>query len=465
MAKQVKKQKSSHLRELEDVFERRTRRFSPFEVLGLKSTVDIEREIDAHPALAPLSSTEEKSEQKSDPPTPGPDGPIPGMGSPTPGMDGPIIVVEEGNITTTNMNTPTGGSDPPTPGPDRPRGGSDGVNNIESPQHNARLIRATHSGLLSNSSPDIPMPSFPRTLASVADIVAATQAGSLIGSKARKILAYLNTIRSIEYEAYTVPIGYGQISSHVGVDSDYLRRKALPKLAMLGLIAIARKSLEGTVYHLPHDREYIAAVTGESFPITAMVSTAITSIAETTSEVLSCPEWIDKEQWGWLSRESIQRLVQKAGTEAQAREKLDIIIYNETHGASHQRVRNRRSILAHYLSSPQADIWPNDDRFETLVMKQNRSEKEQAQKEKTLAEEMIRAKREAQKARFSVSLFDSQINWIKQEAKRLVDKRPEAKLLTSRFPLYKAEEERLLEEWMERVGYGETVPSIQGDQT
>jgi hypothetical protein len=232
---------------------------------------------------------------------------------------------------------------------------------------------------------------------------------------------------------------------------------------MLGLIAIARKSLEGTVYHLPHNREYIAAVTGESFPITAMVSTAITSIAETTSDVLSWPEWIDKEQWGWLSRESIQRLVQKAGAEAQAREKLDIIIYNETHGASHQRVRNRRSVLAHYLSSPQADIWPNDDRFETLVMKQNRSEKEQAQKEKTLAEEMIRAKREAQKARFSVSLFDSQINWIKQEAKRLVDKRPEAKLLTSRFPLYKAEEERLLGEWMERVGYGETVPSIESD--
>jgi hypothetical protein len=89
-------------------------------------------------------------------------------------------------------------------------------------------------------------PSSHQTISTVADVVAATQAGTQIGPKARNVLAYLNTIRSIEHETHTVPVGYGQISAQVGVDSDYLRRKALPSLAMLGFIAIA-KSLEGTV--------------------------------------------------------------------------------------------------------------------------------------------------------------------------------------------------------------------------
>jgi hypothetical protein len=133
---------------------------------------------------------------------------------------------------------------------------------------------------------------------------------------------------------------------------------------------------------------------------------------------------------------------------------------HETHGIPHQRVRNRRSVLAHYLATSQAEIWPNDDGFETLTMRRARFEKEQAQKEKALAEEVLRTKRETQKILYA-SLSDSQLQWIKHEAKRIVDVRPEAKLLTSRFPLYKAEEDRLIEEWMERVEYGETVPSIQ----
>jgi hypothetical protein len=57
----------------------------------------------------------------------------------------------------------------------------------------------------------------------------------------------------VEYPSHTVPIGYGQLSMAANVDPDYLRRKVLPKLAMLGIIAVARKSLEGTVYHLLQD--------------------------------------------------------------------------------------------------------------------------------------------------------------------------------------------------------------------
>jgi len=296
------------------------------------------------------------------------------------------------------------------------------------------------------------------------DLVAATQLGSRLGVKARQILSYLNSIRSIEHDSYTVPVGYGQISMAAGVDPDYLRRKVLPKLAMLGLIGVARKSLEGTVYHLPYSTDYLHVVAGE--PIEEGRAPEATSKDSDLGEhAAAWPDWFDRQQWGWLSPESIRRLVEKAGSEMQAREKLEIIAYNETHGSSSQRVRNRRSVLAHYLSSPQADLWPNDDGFETLAMRQARLERDRAQREKALVEEALKARQEVQKAQFQSSLSEGQFQWIKQEAKRRVDARPDSKFLTSRYPLYKAEEDRLLEEWMDRVGYGETVPSATAEPT
>jgi hypothetical protein len=301
----------------------------------------------------------------------------------------------------------------------------------------------------------------------IAEVVAATQLGSQLGTKARRVLAYLNSIRSLDYDAYTVPVGYSHISTAAGVDPDYLRRKVLPKLAMLGLIAVARKSLEGTVYHLPHRADYVWAVTGELVVSTAP-ETADTPPLQTTSgaseKPAALPEWIDKEQWGWLSLEGVQRLVEKAGSEPKAKEKLDIIVYNETHGSPEQRVRNRRSVLAHYLSAPQAEIWPNDDGFETLEMRQVRRERDRAQREKTLAEEATRAREEAERAKFVASLSEAQLRWLKQKAKQRVDARPDAKFLGSRYPLYKAEEETVVREWMDRVAYGETVPAT-GEET
>jgi hypothetical protein len=92
-------------------------------------------------------------------------------------------------------------------------------------------------------------------------------------------------------------------------------------------------------------------------------------------------------------------------------------------------------------------------------MRQARIERDRAQREKTLAEEALKARQATRKAQFQSSLSEDQLQWIRREAKRLVDVRPDSKFLTSRYPLYKAEEERLLEEWMERVGYGEPVPS------
>src|SRR5262245_30532473 len=170
------------------------------------------------------------------------------------------------------------------------------------------------------------------------------------------------------------------------------------------------------------------------------------------------PSWIDREYWGWLTPEGVQQLMAKAGSEAQAQEKLDIILYNEAHGPAERRVRDRRAVLAHYLRTPHADIWPNDDGFETLALRRMRQEREQALQEKALAEEILRVRQEAAQARFLASLAETQLQWLKQEAKQRVDAQPSARFLTSRYPLYKAEESQLIHEWMDRVNYGESVP-------
>jgi hypothetical protein len=49
------------------------------------------------------------------------------------------------------------------------------------------------------------------------------------------------------------------------------------------------------------------------------------------ADLAALPDWINRERWGWLSLESVRRLVQKAGSEDLAREKLEMILYNETH--------------------------------------------------------------------------------------------------------------------------------------
>jgi hypothetical protein len=375
-------------------------------------------------------------------------------------MGRPPRVVEDFNITSSKREEPKPGVDLPTP--------YGGVSNpplgVSNPPLYTPLAKEPKPAISSEENlffkEATPVTNLSHA-AHVADLVAAAQLGGQIGNKARQVLVYLNSIRSLEHESFTVPVGYGQISSAAAIDQDYLRRKVIPKLAMLGLLGIARRGLDGTVYHLPHPREYIQAVAGHySSQESHTITPHEVKLSEPQVQSYDWPDWIDRQQWGWLSQEAIQRLIQKAGSDAQAHEKLNIISYNETHGSPQQRVRNRRSVLAHYLSSPQAEIWPNDQEFETLTMRQARLERERAQKEKALAEETLKARQDAEKARFTASLSAKQLQWITQEAKRQVDRRPDAKFLSSRYPLYKAEEERLLEEWMERTKYGESTPNI-----
>jgi hypothetical protein len=86
-------------------------------------------------------------------------------------------------------------------------------------------------------------------------------------------------------------------------------------------------------------------------------------------------------------------------------------------------------------------------------------ERERARREKTLAEEALQARQEAEQAKFVASLSAAQLRWLQQEAKRRVDAKPASRLLQSRYPLYKAEEEELIQQWIDRAAYGEHIPA------
>jgi len=399
------KEKSAHLQELEAVFDRHTRRFSPFAILGLR------------PNEAGSEAVPHEEPEELNPPT----------------------------HTGVDVTHP---HDPPT---------LMGID--KSP---LTEVDVTHAPAVTRDT----LGSSESTNVRIQDVLAATQVRTQLGKKARQVLGYLNSIRSLERPAYTLPVGYAQISTAADVHAHYLRRNVLPKLAMLGLIGIVHKSLQGTIYHLHYDATFFSIVAEDDpEPLASMPPPFLDGPTPMSLPLpppamadATLPSWIDREYWGWLTPEGVQQLMAKAGSEAQAQEKLDIILYNEAHGPAERRVRDRRAVLAHYLRTPHADIWPNDDGFETLALRRMRQEREQALQEKALAEEILHVRQEAAQARFLASLAETQLQWLKQEAKQRVDVQPSARFLTSRYPLYKAEEEQLIHEWMDRVHYGESVP-------
>ena len=457
------KEKSAHLSDLEATFDRHTRRFSPFEILGLRVSEDKQDE-NSSPAIRDNRLSTHTGVDATHPhvdTTHPPDSSTP---IPEEGIHTRVVVSRSNNIPSCN--------DPPTEG----------------------WMSTTHMGVDATPPPPVSGSSkgFPKVTAGevitkspkedwtvkhsqtaqmdmrMHDVLAATHLRSQLGTKARQVLDYLNTIRSIERPAYTVPVGYAQISAAADVHPHYLRRNVLPKLMMLGLIGIVHKGLQGTIYHLHYDTTFISIVAGgEEVPPTSASLVGFASGSQHNSQPAEAQEdlplWIDREHWGWLAPEAVHQLVAKAGSEAQALEKLAIILYNETHGPQEKRVRDRRAVLAHYLRTPQADIWPNDDGFETLAIRRARQERDRALQEKALAEETLRARQETAKVRFLASLDEGQLRWLKQEAKRRVDARPESQFLSSRYPLYKAEEEQAILEWMDRVDYGEHVPHVSTD--
>jgi hypothetical protein len=443
------KEKSEHLQELEAVFDRRTRRFSPFAILGLNST---EKDGVDSPAESVVPGG-------NDLPTHTPVGGTNPHDLPTHRGVGNIASPRSPDFTELTHDPPTGEWVGGTPIPGmwiHPR--------VVVVKNTTTDFVPTHMGVDGTHPPseqEAQTPPHPEVR--MQDVLAAIQLKAQLGKKARQVLSYLNSIRSIERPVYTVPVGYTQICTAVDVHPHYLRRNVLPKLAMIGLIGIVHKSLQGTIYHLHYDAAFLHLVASEdeesSFLSLPEAPEAMSQpMASPPVPMESLPSWVDREHWEWLTPEIVHQLVAKAGSESQAQEKLEIILYNETHGLGERRVRDRRSVLAHYLRIPQADIWPNDDGFETLALQRARQERDQAVQEKALAEEALRVRQEAAKARFLAALADTQLQWLKQEAKRRVDTQASARFLTSRYPLYKAEEEQLVHEWMDRVDYGERVP-------
>lgn len=428
------KEKSPHLQELETVFERHTRRFSPFDILGLRTGEGESPELEGTDQEEIFSHT-------------GVDGTHPhvapthmGVGATAPpGVGIHTRVVEVKENTTTNT--------PPH------------VDSV-APTHMAVGTNHPHT------AETAVQPAATLAAVGIHDVLAAVQVRAQLGRKARQVLGYLNSIRSLERPAYTVPVGYAQISAAADIHAHYLRRNVLPKLAMLGLIGIVHKGFQGTIYHLYYDTAFLHIIAGAEDESCASVAPALpeapvlppVAVSNPPATEAGLPPWIDREDWGWLTPEIVHQLVAKAGTEAQAQEKLEIILYNETHGPIERHIRDRRAVLAYYLRTPQADIWPNDDGFETLALRRARQDRDRAVQEKVLMEEALRARQDAAKARFLTALTDAQLHWLKQEAKRRVDAQSGARFLTSRYPLYKAEEEQLIHEWMDRVDYGERVP-------
>jgi hypothetical protein len=430
------KEKSPHLQGLEAVFDRHTRRFSPFDILGLRTsegespelekTKTDQEEISTHIGVDDTHPHEPQTDMEMGAT------PLPGVG-----IHSRVVEVKQDLIT-------------------------------YGPQH-VEAVAPTHIGV-DDTHPHVfaigVQPPATSAEVGIHAVLAATQVRAQLGRKARQVLGYLNSIRSLERPAYTVPVGYAQISAAADVHAHYLRRNVLPKLAMLGLIGIVHKSFQGTIYHLYYDTAVLHIIAGADDESRVSIGPALPeasilpphAVPSPPASEAELPPWIDREHWGWLTPEIVHQLVAKAGTEAQAQEKLEIILYNETHGPVERRVRDRRAVLAYYLRSPQADIWPNDDGFETLALRRARQNRDRALQEKTLIEEALRARQDAAKARFLTALTDAQLHWLKQEAKRRVDAQSGARFLTSRYPLYKAEEEKLIHEWMDRVDYGERVP-------
>jgi len=138
------------------------------------------------------------------------------------------------------------------------------------------------------------------------NVVVATQLKAQLGKKARQVLGYLNSIRSMEQPGYTVPVGYAQISATTDVHPHYLRRNVLPKLAMMGLLGIVHKSFQGTVYHLHYDAAFIHMVASEDeTPLASAAFGPSTEVRQglpgATAAGEHDPPWIDRASWGWLT--------------------------------------------------------------------------------------------------------------------------------------------------------------------
>ena len=160
------------------------------------------------------------------------------------------------------------------------------------------------------------------------------------------------------------------------------------------------------------------------------------------------PPWLDRRAWAFTAQ-TYRRLVAKAGDDERAAEVLNIIAYNETHGPEPSRIRNRHALLMAYLGGQVAEVFPNDDHFETLAMRRERVKLDLARREEALATEALAAQRSAERTKRLAALTDAERGQLRRGARRRVDATvPD--FVKNRGPLYREEEERLVEERLAR---------------
>jgi len=387
----------------------------------------------------------------------------------SPGGDKPPQVVVTNEITTSFLDR--GSPDQPIPSP-----GTD----ISSPGQpisppGADIIGVAHRSPLRGDPTRLPgdtlhatepQPPLPRTAAhstapSHESIVMALTLQRTMSPHMVHTLQFLNDHRSAHDHTLTQLIGQQTISYATGISKEYLRKYVLPKLAARGIIHIMAQHRTGTIYKLPYPSPVIALLTTDPADIVVSCDLEHAAITHDTAPP-SLPHWVNRVFWNQLTPTIIARLVSRAGSEEAAEEILSIIEYNQSHGPEHTRVKKPMSVLMNYLNNPQSGIWPADDGYETLTVRRARLERDQAAKQKALAEETFKAQQEERLLRFRTGLSEAQWAWIRNEAKRAVDSAPKAQQEfmgpRTRLNMYKAKEDELIREWLDRTAYGETVP-------
>jgi len=282
-----------------------------------------------------------------------------------------------------------------------------------------------------------------------------------LSEKTKRTLAYLNSIRNPAHPHYTLRVGQATIASRISASSSGVQKRIIPTLERAGLLIKADPRINGTIYQLTQADAFIRAIVEDLRPATLPLPISAPHLAAYLPEDPALPEWLDASVWP-INAEMYQQLLQRTGSEESAHETLQILLYNKSHGENKSRVRDHMRVLKAFLSNPTMAIWPNDEGYDTLAVRRARIERDQATAQKTLMEEAFKVQQEERMLRFQTQLTEAQWTWIRSEAKRIVDSAPKAEqeFMSSRtrLMLYKTREDELLDEWLERTTYGETVP-------
>ncbi len=213
-------------------------------------------------------------------------------------------------------------------------------------------------------------------------LIRALSAGGRLHPKQKLVLQCLNRHRAPLHPDCTTTISHALLHRETGVSLDHIRKNVLKDLLFTGLIAVASRTLAGTIFRFTYEADIIDAITAE------------------------CAVSLEPQPLTWTKLAS-------------------------AHPAP--------TTLDHELQQTQ-----------------------QILSEMT---ELLRARQEVKRLRFLAALTDQQMHWLTEQAKRRVDGQEGMRFIGDRFPHYQDAEQALIEEWLKRSTYGESVPVMATPQT